>query len=216
MNYHLSNARVNKGIAPLIIMIIVAAILAAAGGGYFVMTKTSAGKKLVAKIERAKPGAEKKADADAADQTQAPTATGVDSIRVAAPTFDFSFSPVPSLDASAFNVGSPYVASTAGAFSGLNIKADFSVDTKLNIDLPKINADELKPKTLAQPATPPATTQPPATQPPATQPPSGGQNGTVSQANCAQFASMPNASICAQVGDPNGRTLCQQCKAAGF
>lgn len=206
MNYHHSKMRVTRGIAPLIIMIIVAAVLAIAGGGYIIATKTGVGQKLASKIEQAKSGAEKKAGGEAAGQSAGSAATGVDSIQVAAPTFDFSFSPVPSLDASAFNVGSPSVGSAAGAFSGLNFKTDLSVDTKLDVALPEINADELKPKTLAQPVV----------QPPEVQPPSGGQNGTVSQANCAQFAGMPSAQYCSQVGDANGRTLCEQCKAAGY
>ncbi|MFA6603573.1 MAG: hypothetical protein WCT10_01870 [Patescibacteria group bacterium] len=205
MKYPYSNVRLNRGIAPLIILIIAAALLAAAGGGYVIMTKTDAGKKLIAKIEQVKSGAEKKADGSADT-----AATGVDSIQIAAPSFDFSFSPVPSLDASAFNVGSPYVASAAGAFTGLSFKTDLSVDTDLNVELPAINADELKPKTLAQPAAPPAA------QPPAAQPPSGDQGTTVNQTTCAQFASMPSAQYCSQVGDANGRTLCEQCKAAGF
>ncbi len=205
MNYHSFRQRSNRGIAPLIIILIAVAVLAAAGGGYVVATRTGLlGQKMAAKPAPAGPGA-------AGTGQTAAAATGVDSIQIAAPSFDFSFSPVPSLEASAFNVGSPSVASAAGAFSGLNIKADLSVDTDLNVALPEIDTADLMPTTLAQPATPPATEPPPAA------PPSGGGSGTtVNQSSCAQFAAMPSAQYCSQVGDPNGRTLCEQCKAAGY
>ncbi len=49
--------------------------------------------------------------------------------------------------------------------------------------------------------------EPPAEEPPQSQ---------VTASNCAQFAAMPSAAYCSQVGDPNGRELCENCKAAGY
>ncbi|KPJ86178.1 hypothetical protein AMJ57_00215 [Parcubacteria bacterium SG8_24] len=57
----------------------------------------------------------------------------------------------------------------------------------------------------------------PTGEPPAEEPSS--EPSPESQANagnCAPFAAMPSASYCSQVGDPNGRELCEDCKAAGY
>lgn len=54
--------------------------------------------------------------------------------------------------------------------------------------------------------------EPPVEEPPTEPPPQSQVNAT----NCAQFAAMPSASYCSQVGDPNGRELCEDCKAAGY
>lgn len=62
------------------------------------------------------------------------------------------------------------------------------------------------------PSEEPPTEEPPAEEPPSEPPP----QSQVNASNCAQFAAMPSASYCSQVGDPNGRQLCEDCKAAGY
>jgi hypothetical protein len=55
-------------------------------------------------------------------------------------------------------------------------------------------------------------TEPPAEDPTPEPPP----QSEVNSSNCAQFATMPSASYCSQVGDARGQQLCQDCKAAGY
>lgn len=121
----------------------------------------------------------------------------LEELEVSAPTFDMSLSPLPSLNVSALNLSSPELPST-NLFKGFPTDTDFSYKGEVELSTPSV------PFTYTAPSTPQEETQQPS------------QQGAVNAQNCAQFSTVPSAQYCSMVSDPSGRTLCEQCKAAGF
>jgi len=121
----------------------------------------------------------------------------LEELEVSAPTFDMSLSPLPSLNASALNLSSPGLPST-NLFKGFSVNTDFSYQGEVELSTPSV------PFTYTAPSTPEEETQQPS------------QEEAVNAQNCAQFSTVPSAQYCSMVSDLDGRTLCEQCKAAGF
>lgn len=197
MRYHQLRSSIgNRGLAPLILIIIIVVALAALGGGYFAVRSTPLGAKLGLKPATSEKGlaGETTAGGDA-----------IDNLSVTAPVFDYSTSTLPELKLSAANPGAPGAVSTSNLFPSLSLDTDFDYSLNLNVALPTVEFD-------VTPAAPAGET--PAA-PDGEQPADGGSQGgtTPSASNCAQFSSVPS---CSYVGDPNGKTLCEACKAAGF
>lgn len=117
----------------------------------------------------------------------------LEELEVSAPIFDMSLSPLPSLNVSALNLSSPGLPST-NLFKGFLVNTDFSYQGEVELSTPSV------PFTYTAPSTPEEESQ----------------QGTVNAQNCAQFSTVPSAQYCSMVSDPDGRTLCEQCKAAGF
>ncbi len=188
---------VPRGFAPLIAIVILVALALAAGGGFYAYRAVKA---------PAAPAAPTPVAEGVQPSGQTEPAAGGDAlagIAVAAPSIEMpSASALPGLEVSALNLSSAALPST-GIFRDLSAKTDTSYSYKLDIATPEVQIDA--------PAAPAA--------------PSGGSTGgsgtgggqtTPSASSCAQFSSMPSAQYCSMVSDPNGQTLCQACKSAGF
>jgi len=179
-----------KGFVPVIAVIIAVVILISAVGGFLFLRSR----------QPAVPALEKQNSAAA----QPGEVTAKDVAALAAPgvTLDFNVSPIKDIGLTGLDLGP--------SFSG-NALTDLSLDTRVGfsgstgVSVPAVNIEA--PKVSVTSGTPPAA-QPPASQPPA--------QSQVNAANCAQFSSIPGAQYCSYVTDPNGRTLCEQCKAAGL
>ena len=121
----------------------------------------------------------------------------LEELEVFAPEFDMSLSPLPSLNVSALNLSFPELPST-NLFNGFSVNSDFSYQGEVKLSTPNV------PFTYTAPSVPQEEEQP-----------SQGQ-GTANAQNCAQFSTVPSSQYCSMVSDSSGRTLCEQCKAAGF
>lgn len=122
---------------------------------------------------------------------------------VSGPELDLSFSPLPSLKSSSLNLPTPSLPSS-NIFGGFSVNADFSYQGDVTIKSPEVPFSYTPPKQTQQ--------QGQGQQ-------QGGQQqqqGQVNTANCTPFSSVPSAQYCSMVSDPNGRALCEQCKAAGL
>lgn len=203
----------NRGITPLVIAVIIGAVVIVAGvGGYFGW-----------KAYKAKQ-AEAPAAVDEGDTLEWDDGFG---------DMDFSVSglgqsDVPDLTLSGdldFDMPDIDLSGLSGAHIDLTAP-DADVEAP-EPDLGDMTFDFSGLSALAEKAGPPPGAGPPADvpageetpteAPPAEEPPSEPPpQSQVSAANCAQFAAMPSASYCSQVGDPNGRELCEDCKAAGY
>ncbi len=117
-------------------------------------------------------------------------------VEVSAPAFDFSVSPLNAVDLSAFNL-SPSL--TSDLFSAPGVSATVSYASSVSLALPSVNLTMPTDFNIEQSAPPTQETTP--------------SQGQVNASNCAQFSAVPS---CTYVSDPNGQTLCNQCKAAGF
>jgi hypothetical protein len=179
-----------RGIAPLIVIIAIVAILAAGGVTYFVVNKNNISSKDILTIGKSEEPSQE---------------TTVDNLQVTSPDFDFTTSPLPKLNTSSVNVGDLALPSS-NLVANAKIDTDFSVDADTDFAVPTL--DIQVPTIQQEPANTNTTT-------------GGGTNGstggtsspTVNASNCAQFAAVPS---CSYVGDSNGQTLCNQCKAAGY
>jgi hypothetical protein len=221
----------NRGFAPIIIALIIAVVLGAAGiTTYLVMKKKAAG-----------PSAPTPAATTAKVNGEVPTngakpanpSNKLDSLHITAPSIEMpSSSSLPKLNASALNVSAPNFSGT-GLFKNFTTNTSTSYSYKLDIPMPAV---ELTIPTITAPPTtavpPTGTTGGSTGSTGASGAPAGSTGGTgssgstgttgqpsqatVNAANCAQFSSMPSAQYCSQIPDPNGQTLCQQCKAAGL
>lgn len=173
------------GFSPIIIAVAVALILIISGAGYyFVVRETPEEKKAREEKEAAK---------------------AVDELRVEAPAFDLSLSPLPSLNSSALNVSSPNLPAS-GIFPNFSVNSDFSYGGSTAISSPTVKLDY----------TPPAPKQEQSGGQQEQQQDGGQQQSQsqVNQANCAQFSSIPSSQYCYMSGA--GQSLCEQCKAAGY
>lgn len=206
-----------RGLAPLIIVAIVAVTLAIAGiGGYF-------GYQAVKKS--------KTADSPAAGESVVEPATEEveDGLPVLYGEVDISGAGLPAGELPSFAASGDFDLTTADFdFSGLGgFELDVSGPTDSTLTAPPVPnltptdfdfsgvAGQMVAQQQQQQQAPPENqtpTEPPSSEPPP-EPPAQSQ---VNASNCAQFASMPSASYCSAVGDPNGRQLCQDCKAASY
>lgn len=149
------------------------------------------------------------------------TSESVVDVGVSVPEFNFSSSPLADLNASSLNVGMPKF-SFGNIFSAPSVDYNFSYkssDIQISTPSPKIDFDMSSipaGKPAGQPPVPSnGTPSIPSTDSPSI-PEQGQQQGTVNAANCAQFSAMPSAQYCSAVSNSNGKTLCEQCKAAGL
>ena len=209
-----------RGLAPLIIVAIVAVTLAIAGvGGYF-------GYQAIKKS--------KTADSPAVSEPVVEPATEEveDGLPVLYGEVDISGAGLPAGELPSFAASGDFDLTTADFdFSGLGgFELDVSGPTDSTLTAPPVPnltptdfdfsgvagqmAAQQQQQQQQQQAPPEnqTPTEPPSSEPPP-EPPAQSQ---VNASNCAQFASMPSASYCSAVGDPNGRQLCQDCKAASY
>ncbi|MFH0927910.1 MAG: hypothetical protein V1821_00370 [bacterium] len=141
---------------------------------------------------------------------QKASSVNVQNISIQAPVFDLSNSPLPALKVSALNISSPELPASF-AIADIFISTDFSYKGNTSLVTPEIKIEAPVISVPAAPATPPASQEPASPETPAAP-----AQSEVNQANCSQFSAMPSAQYCSAVSDTNGRTLCTQCKAAGF
>jgi hypothetical protein len=143
-----------------------------------------------------------------------PTAVQDDMTSLAAPdvNLDFSISPIADLAVPTLDIGPTM---PGNVVSGMNIDTDIGYSGSVSITRPtvKISAPTM-PTISAPPAAPPVSQ--PSSEGSGAAPAEGQGQGSVTAANCAPFAAIPSAQYCSQVGDSNGRTLCEACKAAGY
>ena len=170
-----------SGFSPIIIAVAVALILIISGAGYyFVVRETSEEKKAREEKE---------------------TAKSADELRMEAPDFDLSLSPLPSLKMSTLNLSSPSLPSN-DIFPNFSLNSDFYYGGSTAISSPTVHLDYI----------PPALQQ--SGQQQEQQQDGSQQQGQVDSSNCAQFNTIPVAQYCYMAGA--GQTLCEQCKAAGY
>lgn len=117
-------------------------------------------------------------------------------VEVSAPDFDFSVSPLNAIELSALNL-SPGLSSDLFSTSGASSTLNYS--NSANLTLPTISLTMPTNFNIEESVPPTQETTPTQSQ--------------VNASNCAQFSAVPS---CTYVPDPNGQTLCNQCKAAGF
>lgn len=188
-----------RGFAGLMV-IVAAAILIAGAGAYLIMQKPPVEKTGEVGINK--------------------VGESIEDIGVSVPEFEFSSSPLADLNVSSLNVGAPQF-SFNNIFSAPAVDADFSYKSNVEISTPspKIDFDMssiMTGKSTGQPSIPSGgNPSVPVTETPST-PAQGEQQGTVNAANCAQFSTMPSAQYCSMVSNSSGKTLCEQCKAAGL
>jgi len=127
----------------------------------------------------------------------ATTEQALDELTVGAPTMDFSVSPMGELGLSGFDLGNDVA---GDLFGNVGVNSDFSYTGSLTPASPTVQLTAPTDYNVAAPAQ----EQPPEEEQSASQ---------ANAANCAQFSSVPS---CSYVTDPNGRTLCEACKAAGY
>jgi len=175
-----------KGIAPIIIAIIIVILLFFAGGAYILISK---------KIT--------KGPQEGPNPPEIGIGKALEEIKITAPKLDFSLSPLKELKISAFNLAFPDFPSFS-IFKGFSLNTDLSYKGDLTFSVPKVSLEVTQPEIPQPPPESPET------------PPSESSQEEVNSTNCAQFSSMPSAQYCSQVEDTNGRTLCEQCKAAGL
>lgn len=121
----------------------------------------------------------------------------LDALAVGAPSLDFSVSPLGELGLSAFDLGSDVA---DDLFGNIGVDSDFSYEGDLTLEVPEAEIAAPTEFSIEMPAE--------------EQPSEGEQSQSqANAANCAQFSSVPS---CSYVTDPNGRTLCEACKAAGY
>lgn len=177
-----------RGIVPVAIIAVIAVLVLGLGAvAFLIVRKTSAPSSSKA------PGAPR----TAAEQ--------LDALSIEAPRFEApSASVLPALEATALNVSSPSLPGS-GIFKDFSANTDASYSYILDIPMPEVKLTI--PEITATTSTGDTGSTGGST---------GGAGSEVNAANCAQFASMPSAQYCSQVSDPNGKSLCEQCKAAGF
>lgn len=181
------NNNMKRGFVNLIVMAILAAIVIG-GGTYLVMKKSP-------------------------DQKAAEIENTVSDIGASVPSLDFSASPLPDLNVSSLNVAAA-APKTSNIFSAPRVDTDFSFKSpNLDIKVPSVSAADLNftmptiPTGVSQPSAP--TGGAPASIPQGEAPSSGSGAPAV---DCGQFNSMPDASYCSMVPDPNGQAACKKCK----
>lgn len=118
----------------------------------------------------------------------------LEDLQVQAPDLEFSLSPLPKLNVSSLNLSFPELPA-GDIFSSFPIDTNFSYQGNLNVSVPSI---ELNIPTQTTP-----------------QIPSQQQQWQPSASNCAAFSAIPSSQYCSMAG-ASGKTLCEQCKAAGF
>lgn len=193
-----------KGFAPLLIVAAVALVALLIGGG-IVVTKLVL--KKTASVAK---------NAPAAAAPQPTSADALQNLTVQTPSLDFSASPLGALGVSTLDVGPTFA---GNAVTNLPLNTSIGYSGKVSIAVPTVEIPTPDLPTIT-PAPAPAPTTPSTGGSPTSTPPSGQSSpppqAQVTASNCAQFSSIPSAQYCTAVGDPNGVTLCQQCKAAGL
>ena len=192
-----------KGFAPLLIVAVVALVALLIGGG-IVVTKLITKK---AAVPVAKNASAPAAPADA-----------LQNLTVQTPSLDFSASPLGALDVSTFEVGPTF---PGNAVTNLPLNTSIGYSGKVSIAVPAVEIPTPDLPTITPAPTTPSTGGSSSSSSSSSSTSSSSQSSPPAQAqvtasNCAQFSSIPSAQYCTAVGDPNGITLCQQCKAAGL
>jgi len=195
------NTDSTKGFAGLIVIAAVAVLIIGAGA-YLMMQK---------------PPAEKTGEVNADKAGES-----VENVGISVPELNFSASPLSDLNVSSLNVGAPQF-SFGNIFSAPSVDFDFSYKSNVELSIPSPKIDFELPsvpsgKPTGQPSSAPSgvpsassvNTPSPST------PEEGKQQSAVNAANCAQFSTMPSAQYCSMVSNSSGKTLCEQCKAAGL
>jgi len=125
------------------------------------------------------------------------TEQALDELTIGDPGMDFSVSPLGELGLSGFDLGGGV---SGDLFGNIGVDSDLDYDGDLTLDLPTVQLTAPTDFDIETPAE--------------EQPSEGEQSQSqANAANCAQFSSVPS---CSYVTDPNGRTLCDACKAAGY
>lgn len=137
----------------------------------------------------------------------------LDAIKIKIPIFDLSSSPVPNLKISPLNLSLPQL-------PGKGMLENFGVDKDVaykggavEIPIPEVDVTKYLPTDIPTGGAPTEIPTGSAPSSPSVETPSAPEQSQVNQSNCAQFSGIPS---CSYVGDSNGQTLCNQCKAAGF
>ena len=157
-------------------------------------------------------------------RTSPPTDVGkvLDALHVPSTDYDLSSSPIPDLKIEPLNLALPKLPAK-------DMLKNFTYDKNIgyaggavNIEMPTIDVSGMIQKNMptniptgnipsnVQPAPTNIPINNPTVTPPTTEAPAQSQ---VNAANCAAFKQVPS---CSYVGDANGKTLCDQCKAAGL
>ena len=196
------------GLAMIISMIISGLALGIGAAGIYAAATTPA-KTVVKKLPKLKKIVIPKAAPKTSVQKQ------LDSIKVNLPALGVSASPMPDLKLAPLNLAIPNVPAKS-VMKNFSVDKNVSYNEPVNVPVPDVTSMMQSEMGGTPPTTPPATT-PPATTPttPSANPPAGGGGNasTPNATNCAQFSGVP---ACSYVGDPNGQTLCNACRAAGM